>query len=360
MNNIEALDDIIENKFSFKSLLSTLKQFLEVEFCFLVNAPSLNPSKIPDNSFINISSIENYFTFPKIFLKCVFNALDMNKKNKLTFDEYVNGFLKIYTGNLEEKLQFVFNMFNLNKDKFIYYEDVHLILNYTMIYDNKSQLDKMNSIINSFFGNRKFMDYNLFSQRTFQNNYGLFIIVLAIIFEHSNFNKEFTFIFEESYAYKKHNTTSTIRKQRIINTNVSNTLVSNNPTIVKYNNQSLYAKMGTLGLNSSKGNQQSTAINSHIEVSDYIKANYSIDLYPLLFPSNLNQTNNIQLTNHNNYITTSSNYLYNYNLNSLNLDFKSSHSKKKSNESFESQEFDEDIMELIKFETDYLDLKSCL
>ena len=37
MNNIEALDDIIENKFSFKSLLSTLKQFLEVEFCFLVN-----------------------------------------------------------------------------------------------------------------------------------------------------------------------------------------------------------------------------------------------------------------------------------------------------------------------------------
>ena len=360
MNNIEALDDIIENKFSFKSLLSTLKQFLEVEFCFLVNAPSLNPSKIPDNSFINISSIENYFTFPKIFLKCVFNALDMNKKNKLTFDEYVNGFLKIYTGNLEEKLQFVFNMFNLNKDKFIYYEDVHLILNYTMIYDNKSQLDKMNSIINSFFGNRKFMDYNLFSQRTFQNNYGLFIIVLAIIFEHSNFNKEFTFIFEESYAYKKHNTTSTIRKQRIINTNVSNTLVSNNPTIVKYNNQSLYAKMGTLGLNSSKGNQQSTAINSHIEVSDYIKANYSIDLYPLLFPSNLNQTNNIQLTNHNNYITTSSNYLYNYNLNSLNFDFKSSHSRKKSNESFESQEFDEDIMELIKFETDYLDLKSCL
>ena len=208
MNNIESLDDIIEKKFSFKYLYPTLKLFLEVEYCYLIEAPSLNPSKLPENSYLTISSIENYFTYPKIFLKCIFNALDINKKNKLSFDDYVNGFLKIFTGTLEERLKFVFDMFNLNKDKFIYYDDIHLILNYTIIYDNKSQSDKMNSIINSFFGSKKFMDYNFFFQKTFQKNYGLFIIVLAIIFDHANFNKEFTFAFEESYPYNKHNTTS--------------------------------------------------------------------------------------------------------------------------------------------------------
>ena len=164
MNNIESLDDIIENKFSFKSLYSTLKLFLEVEYCYLIDAPSLNPSKIPENSYLTMSSIENYFTFPKIFLKSIFNALDINKKNKLSLDDYVNGFLKIFTGTLEERLKFIFDMFNLNKDKFIYYDDVHLILNYTIIYDNKSQLDKMNSIINSFFGTKKLLnntDYHI-------------------------------------------------------------------------------------------------------------------------------------------------------------------------------------------------------
>ena len=360
MNNIESLDDIIENKFSFKNLYSTLKLFLEVEYCFLIEAPSLNPSKIPENSYLTISSIENYFTYPKIFLKCIFNALDINKKNKLSFDDYVNGFLKIFTGTLEERLKFVFDMFNLNKDKFIYYDDIHLILNYTIIYDNKSQSNKMNSIINSFFGPIKFMDYNFFSQKTFQKNYGLFIIVLAIIFEHANFNKEFTFAFEESYPYNKHNTTSSIKKQKVLNTNVTNTLVinSNNITMVKYNNPSLYAKIGTIGVNSSKANQQSTTVNSHIEVSDYIKANYSIDLYPLLYNSNLNQNN--QLNHNNNYMNTSSNNLFNYNLNSINFDIKSSHSRKRSVESFDSQELDEDLFELQKFENDYLDLKSCL
>ena len=116
--------------------------------------------------------------------------------------------------------------------------------------------------------------------------------------------------------------------------------------------------MGTIGVNSSKAYQQSTTVNSHIEVSDYIKANYSIDLYPLLLNSTLNQNN--QLIHNNNYMNTSSNNLFNYNLNSINFDIKSSQSRKKSVESFDSQEFDEDLFELQKFENDYLDLKSCL
>jgi hypothetical protein len=55
MNNIESLDDIIESKFSYKTLLPTLKQFLEIEYCFLLNTESLNPTKIPINSYLGFS-----------------------------------------------------------------------------------------------------------------------------------------------------------------------------------------------------------------------------------------------------------------------------------------------------------------
>ena len=388
MNNIELLDEIIENKFSYKSLLPTLKQFLEVEYCFLSNTESFNPSKIPYNAGIGFSSIENYFTFPKIFLKCIFNALDIEKKRKISFDNYVKGFLQIYTGTLEEKIKFIFDMFNINKDAFIYFDDIYLILNYTNIYDNKSQNNKMNSILKSFFGNKKYMDYSLFSQRILQNNYGLFIIILAIIFEHSNFNQEFTYIFDETILS---NFSTSERKNRqkgnISNTCVMNSNLSNNQTLIKFNPPSLlYGKTGTLGGYSSKVYQQSTTLNSHIEVSDYIKANYSIDIYPFFSNSNLYQNNNQQpsqnitfhFTNFNNSNNNNFNKIKTNNSNNKKkdsntnlvrensitlsiIDYNNSNGKKESSEYLDLAEmFDEDMMDLNKFESDYLELKSCL
>ena len=376
MNNIESLDDIIESKFSYKTLLPTLKQFLEIEYCFLLNTESLNPTKIPINSYLGFSSIENYFTFPKIFLKCIFNALDIDKKRKISFDNYVKGFLKIYTGTLEEKIKFIFDMFNINKDPFIYFDDVYLILNYTNIYDNKSQSDKMNSIINLFFGNNKYMDYSLFSQRILQNNYGLFIIILAIIFDHSTFNQEFSSIFDENLII---NFSSSGRKNRqkacITNTsamNSNNLNLSNNQSLNK-SNPLIYSKTGTLGCYSSKGYQKSTSINSNNEVSDYIKANYSIDIYPFLSNLNINQNNQTQNQSvnfhYNNFNKTKSN---NSNKkkedsnilceNSITLSIKDNKNLNERKESSESlfELFNEDIMELNKFESDYLELKLCL
>ncbi len=352
MNNIELLDDIIENNFSYKKYYPILKQFLEIEYCFLINAESLNPIKLPEDSYIVFSSIENYFTFPKIFLKGIFNALDINKNNKLSFENYVNGFLKIYTGTLDEKLKFVFDMFNINKDQFIYYNDVYLILNYTNIFDSKSHNNKMNSIIKSFFDNKEFMDYTLFSQITFQKNYGLFLIVLAIIFEHSNFNKEFSYIFDFSFPSYHPNSSSIIKiKPQEINSNISNTQIVNSDlsytqSLFKNNSPLLYPKTGIRRVNSSKGIHQSTTINSYqSEISDYIKANYSIDIFPLLLNSNNNQINNLQQIqlNYNNIL----------NLNSIN-------SKKKSFDLNELQEFNEDLLELNQFENDYMNLKSTL
>ena len=64
--------------------------------------------------------------------------------------------------------------------------------------------------------------------------------------------------------------------------------------------------------------------------------------------------------NHNN-LNTSSNNLFNFNLNSnSNFEIKSTHSRKKSIDSIESQDYDEDLYELNKFENDYLDLRLCL
>ena len=352
MNNIELLDDIIQNNFSYKTYYPVLKQFLEIEYCFLINAESLNPIKLPENSYIVFTSIENYFTFPKIFLKSIFNALDINKKNKLSFDNYVNGFLKIYTGTLDEKLKFVFDMFNINKDQFIYYNDVYLILNYTNIFDNKSHNNKMNSIIKSFFYNKEFMDYTLFSQITFQKNYGLFLIVLAIIFEHSNFNKEFSYIFDFSFPSYHPNSSLIIQtKLKETNLNISNTQILNSnllytQSIFKNNSTLLYPNTGIRRVFSSKGIKQSTTNNlNQNEIFDYIKSNYSIDIFPLFLNINTNQSNNLQQIN------------LNYN-NILNLN--SNNSKSKSFDLNELQEFNEDILELNKFENDYLNAKSTL
>lgn len=196
MTNIDVPEGFL-SKYHIKHSDQSLKQFFTYEYYFLSGNTSLNPIKFQGNYRLYISSVDNYFTFPMIFMRSVFHALDINKKNFVTINEYIEGFLTIYSGNINARLMFIFKMFNLNQDDYIHKEDVSMILNYTHIFDNKKKQELLQSIIDDFFGNHTIYTAEKFINRIHKKNSGLFFIIMCIFFEHQNFNSQLLSIIEE-------------------------------------------------------------------------------------------------------------------------------------------------------------------
>lgn len=196
MINID-LSDVFNSKFYLKNNEQSLKQFFRYEYYFLSNNLSLNPTKFKENSKVDITSTDNYFTFPMIFSRSIFKALDKNNKKYITITDYIDGLFSIYSGKPDERIAFIFRMFNLNNDEYIHKEDVHLILNYTHIYDNKKKQDLLNSIIEDFFGGHSIFNLEKFTQRIRKKSSGLFFIIMCIFFEHQNFNTNILNILED-------------------------------------------------------------------------------------------------------------------------------------------------------------------
>lgn len=107
----------------------------------------------------------------------------MNHQKYLTIDKYVNNFLSLYTGTLEDKIKFVWKMFNINNDSYVHIEDFRCVLRYTHIYYNKKHIELLNKIIDDFFGKKKVYNIEDFVKRTIKKNQGLFFIVLSVFFE---------------------------------------------------------------------------------------------------------------------------------------------------------------------------------
>lgn len=190
MTSVEFLDEIIQSKYSYKNNENTLRQFLTYEFYFLSNNISLNPLKFNTHSKINFPAVENYFTFPMIFTKCLFHALDSQGTHSLSLEDYVNGFTTLYTGNFDDKIKFIFKMFNINNDSYVHIEDIRCVLRYSHIYYDKRKIELLNQIIDDFFGRRRVFNVDDFIKRTIKKNCGLFFIILSILFDQKKFNMD--------------------------------------------------------------------------------------------------------------------------------------------------------------------------
>ena len=261
--NDSKLNEIITKNFIFNE--ETLKQFLTLEYSFFSNQNSFNLSKIDKNKEIYFYYLENYFQFPKIFSQSIFNSLDKKKKGFLNYDDYLNGFLSILNGNLEERIFFIYKMFEIKENK-IFSNDIKIILNFTAIYLNLNNSEKINNFIDDFFGNKNYLNFKDFHKKIiYENNYGLFLLILSIIFKFYNFSFELNFILTENK--KNNNNNNNLEKS------FSNKITRTN----------------------SKFKKEKIKLKKNTEIFDFLKNNFNIEINFILkhsssknFYSNLN------------------------------------------------------------------------
>ena len=215
MDSIKLLNSAINSIFPRKYNEAILKQYFTYEYLFLAGASSLNKRKAPQNIKLTLFHVENYFPFPMLLTRCIWKAFSYKPKehtltltSSLSIDEYVNGFLIIYTGSIESRIRLVFNLFNVNKDNYAHIEDVRCILTYIHIYSNKQQLTLLNDTINAFFGTHKMFDEENFVLRTLKKHSGVFLIMMSILSELKTFSHEILALMGDSSCCNNYNNPS--------------------------------------------------------------------------------------------------------------------------------------------------------
>ena len=195
------LEEFILTKYSFKTKEHALREYLQYEYYFLSNNVSLNPSKFNTNSKLYLSSIENYFNLPMILTRSIFSAFDKDNKNFLTKDDYINGFMLLYNGSIDDRIDIIFKILNVNNDSFIHIEDVKCILKYAHIFYNKVNEYILDDAIAILFGRHKVFTIDEFKQRVYKKGSGFFLIMLSLLFENKTFDNEIINLIEDSTKY---------------------------------------------------------------------------------------------------------------------------------------------------------------
>lgn len=81
----------------------------------------------------NKITLLNYSQLPGIIGERLFAVLDLKGQEYVDLREFVHGFFKIYYSNLETKLKLTFDIYDFDKDGFIFKEDVRLVLSHMPI-----------------------------------------------------------------------------------------------------------------------------------------------------------------------------------------------------------------------------------
>jgi tRNA A-37 threonylcarbamoyl transferase component Bud32 len=214
----QILEDAMVSIFGCKFNTTVLKNFLTYEFLFLAGSPKYNLKKINESLKLVLTSVENYFSYPMIFTKCLFQALVTKEKRTFVFlEDYLNGFMTLYTGPVEDRIKLVFKILSVNKDNVVHYQDVECLLQYILIFSKKKKVDLVKGIIDDFFGKKKVLNEDEFINRTIKKNAGIFLIIMSIINEYKTFNVSLLHFLEEG-TEPRYGSISPVHKDKFNNT----------------------------------------------------------------------------------------------------------------------------------------------
>ena len=92
---------------------------------------------------VNKITFSKYYELPGIISDRLFSVFNLGKTNYLSCNDFVNGMVKLFSGNLEELLQFIFSFYDFNKDGKVSKEDMRIVLSYVPL--NTKRLKKKKS-----------------------------------------------------------------------------------------------------------------------------------------------------------------------------------------------------------------------
>ena len=237
-------------------------------------------------------TFQKYYELPGLISERLFSVFDSNNKGYLSLQDFTENMKILFSSDLDNLLQFIFQFYDFDKDDKITKEDVRMVLSYVPIYkkvkkhENKGlkfDTDDYNDRLNSqkelhykldiIFGEKDYMFLSEFSDTIKNRNSDIFLFILIFLYEKRPFSPETVKNLEN---IKKSPKLSPKKKDNLIaspnlNSNfiVSQTLQKSpalkNSSLAQKNNNLMYKNMKYLGLLSGRNLQPKQEDNINLD-----------------------------------------------------------------------------------------------
>ena len=237
-------------------------------------------------------TFQKYYELPGLISERLFSVFDSNNKGYLSLQDFTDNMIILFSSDLDNLLQFIFQFYDFDKDDKITKEDVRMVLSYVPIYkkikkhENKGlkfDTDDYNDRLNSqkelhykleiIFGEKDYMYSSEFSDIIKNRNSDIFLFILIFLYERRPFSLETVKNLEN---IKKSPKFSPKKKDNLIaspnlNSNfiVSQTLQKSpalkNSSLAQKNNNLMYKNMKYLGLLSGRNLQPKQENNINLD-----------------------------------------------------------------------------------------------
>ena len=156
---------------------------------------------------VNKITFSKYYELPGIISERLFSVLNTNKTNFLNCNDFIDGMITLFSGDLDKLIQFIFKFYDFDKDGKVSKEDIRIVLSYVPL--NTKKLKKQKSLkyekenfndrlesqselhekLDIIFKNTQTIDEKRFKEIVKNETSDLFLYILIFLLEKRPFNK---------------------------------------------------------------------------------------------------------------------------------------------------------------------------
>lgn len=177
-------------------LLSELEQSISISFLYRTSLEKhLNYEYEYLSNYsasISLFAFQSFSNMPYIISRKLYNTINISKNQKLSKEEFINGFITVYFGSIEERLKFLFDFFSFD-NRTIHIKDLKILLNNIILF---SQIPT--NLIEVFFGkiicdnnSEIIITYDEFVDYIVNKDCGIYYVFFLFMFRFKKFNNEY-------------------------------------------------------------------------------------------------------------------------------------------------------------------------
>ena len=152
-------------------------------------------------------SFGKYYDLPGLISERLFSVFDSQNKGFLSIEDFTRSMIKLFSGDYEQLLNFIFDFYDFDKDHKITKEDIRIVLSYVPLYkkikrnqglkfekdnfqDRLASQRELHEKLDKLFKNKQIINFSEFKYITQNINSDIFLYILVFLMERRPFSNE--------------------------------------------------------------------------------------------------------------------------------------------------------------------------
>ena len=187
-------DFVVKNTSAFKSYLKQLWNDLSKREKNIKNG-------------IDRISFGKYYDLPGLISERLFSVFDSKNKGYLTINDFTSSMIKLFSGDYEQLLHFIFNFYDFDKDNKITKDDIRIVLSYVPLYkkikhyqglkfekdnfeDRLASQKELHEKLDNLFKLKQIINFEEYKYIVQNINSDIFLYILVFLMERRPFSNE--------------------------------------------------------------------------------------------------------------------------------------------------------------------------